>query len=88
MSFHALPAYFLRPIARASHFTLQTLVHIPWSIIRGIYNADIVGALEHHYAAFMRAIADKRAPRRASLGAVMDALAWDVDMGGRCWEVI
>lgn len=46
-------------------------------------------AVERHYAALVRAIADmQRAPRRASLGAVMDELAWDVDLGGKCWEVL
>jgi len=89
MSFHALQAYFPRPLALASHPTLQNLVERSWLIVRRFYNIEIVGAIEQHYAAFVRAIADmQRAPRRASLGAVVDALAWDVDMGGECWEIL
>jgi len=93
MSFHALPAYFPRPFALASHFTLQKLVKLSWLIVRRFCNAEIVEAfheaVERHYAALVRAIADmQRAPRRASLGAVMDELAWDVDLGGKCWEVL
>lgn len=45
------------------------------------------GAIEKHYMAFVRAVADmQRAPRRASLGAVMDELAWDAAMGDECWD--
>jgi len=73
MVYHTLTTYFPRPLALASYSTLQELVKIPWSIIRRFYNADIVealhGAIEEHYVAFVRGVADmQRAPRRASLG--------------------
>lgn len=91
MSSHALTAYFPRPLALASRFTLQKLVELSLLIVRRFHNADIVEvfheAIERHYAACVRVITDmQRAPRRASLGALMDVLAWDVDIGGECWD--
>jgi len=91
MSYQTLTSYFPRALALPFHSTLQKLAKIPWSMIRRFYNAEIAealrGAIEHHFAAFVRAIAEmQRAPRRASLGAVMDELAWDADMGDECWD--
>ncbi len=90
MSSPTLPAYLPRSFAFASHFALQTLINIPCLFARQCHNAAIVeaflGAIEKHYAAFVRAM--QRARRRASLGSVMDELAWDVDMGGECWDLL
>lgn len=89
MGYQSLASYYPRSLAFAPYHTLQNLARLSLPILQRLYNADIVGAVEHYSAVFARAIADMpRARRRASMGAVMDELAWDMDMGGESWDLI